>query len=736
MATLQLLLVIGVSLYSLYSLIAYSVRRVDNKGQLNTLKHSATPIRTLTASERADVGPFLFDPFKRGKAIVLLGDEVFRLDGEFVRHGLHVSNGGDTMHDTLGGVDVVLPYDARDFLTADNQAEVVLTPKFAIVIRLNKHFDLAGGRERAKAREVQAHQWQSGAPGEVAGGQNPAVDAAPAAVDSHDPEDIERVRILGQREETPAEAAARATPGWGGLPLLALLPASILLLIAGHSDTPWLWLVPALLLFALVLWLVWGPRKPAVPQKVNRVEGRLTLLALQNPGNSNLVTQQLFLGDKFPLQIPAHWAPWAKLPPDSKVTLEMRVEDYSVVRFGTQLAIDAEGRRFPSVYWGRHCSLALAGALLLGAAWLFTDEPAADLAHGRSALQPVGSRDINSLNDALAHPPALGSLVRIRANVRCQIGAAEGDAPPPIDCDTVRWGGKGPQLADVVPGEALQRLASGKLLQARSDPMLDLAMQVQMAREGDAYNPLAGRVSVQVIHHLSELVLGIDQECKNSSAQSACESLRTTLGSKLMLGDGDKDSGWDVLLAKAKDGSLKRDYDDAALANQITVSGLLTDLNDLATPRLREFYAKPLAAARASQRGGLLLITHGAGFPPPVTANAEDLAEAGSDAAEGEQSADWQVQWANYKMLAEPVSLKQLDLQGLVVSSGRNAAGDQVLEVDPQRTTANALAALVRLLAMGMGAALLLVHGGLWLYKLRGAMARSRALQLHLARTA
>ncbi|HSC79587.1 MAG TPA: IgaA/UmoB family intracellular growth attenuator, partial [Chitinolyticbacter sp.] len=595
MATLQLLLVIGVSLYSLYSLIAYSARRVDNKGQLNALKHSATPVRTLTASERADLGPFLFDPFKRGKAIVLLGDEVFRLDGEFVRHGLHVSNGGDTMHDTLGGVDVVLPYDARDFLTADNQAEVVLTPKFAIVIRLNEHFDLAGGRERTKVREVQAHQWQSGAPGEVAGGQNPEADAASAAQGSHGPDDIERVRILGQRDETPAEATARATPGWGGLPLLALLPASILLLIAGHSDNPWWWLAPALLLFSLALWLVWRPRKPAVPQKVNRVEGTLTLLSLQNPGNSNLVTQQLFLGDKFPLQMPAHWAPWAKLSPDSKATLEMRVEDYSVVRLGTQLAIDAEERRFPSVYWGRHFTLALAGALLLGAAWLVTDEPEADLAHARSALQPLGTREISSLNDALAHPPALGSLVRIRANVRCQIGMVEGDTPPPIDCDTVRWGGDVPKLADVVPGEALQGLAKGNLLQARSNPMLDLAMQVQMAREGTEYNPLAGRVSVQVISQLSDLVLGIDRECKNSSAQSACESLRTTLGSKLVLGDGGEGMAWDTLLAKARDGSLKRGYKDTALANQLTVSSLLTDLGDLATPRLREFYAMPLA---------------------------------------------------------------------------------------------------------------------------------------------
>ncbi|MCR2660489.1 hypothetical protein NSP18_24395, partial [Salmonella enterica] len=70
------------------------------------------------------------------------------------------------MHDTLGGVDVVLPYDARDYLREDNQAEVVMTEKFAIVVALNGEFDLAGGREREARRQKQNQQWSSGKLGE------------------------------------------------------------------------------------------------------------------------------------------------------------------------------------------------------------------------------------------------------------------------------------------------------------------------------------------------------------------------------------------------------------------------------------------------------------------------------------------------------------------------------------------------------------------------------------------
>ncbi|KAG1244676.1 hypothetical protein G6F65_021664 [Rhizopus arrhizus] len=66
------------------------------------------------------------------------------------------------MHDTLGGVDVVLPYDARDYLLEDNQAEVAMTEKFAIVVALNGQFDIAGGRDRDLRRQKQGQQWSGG----------------------------------------------------------------------------------------------------------------------------------------------------------------------------------------------------------------------------------------------------------------------------------------------------------------------------------------------------------------------------------------------------------------------------------------------------------------------------------------------------------------------------------------------------------------------------------------------
>ena len=63
----------------------------------------------MTDEEQALVQPFLFDPAKPKKQAQLINDGVYPLHGAFVRHGIEASQGGSTMHDTLGDVDVVLP---------------------------------------------------------------------------------------------------------------------------------------------------------------------------------------------------------------------------------------------------------------------------------------------------------------------------------------------------------------------------------------------------------------------------------------------------------------------------------------------------------------------------------------------------------------------------------------------------------------------------------------------------
>ena len=285
--TIRIGLFLIILIWSVISGITYMVRRSDNKSALRELKQEGQPLRRLSAEEQALVQPFLVYPANPKKTAQLLGDGVFPLRGAFVRHGLGTSHGATTLHDTLGGVDVVLPYDARDFLREDNQAEVAMTDKFAIVVALNGEFDLAGGRERDARRQKQNQQWAGGKLGALQDVAD-AETAGPDAEAEREFADAMRVEILSQRDETPAEIAQRRPRGIGFWPALLWVVTFVCIGIAGvGGGVPWLAAAAAPALLAL--WLTWRRPSLGTPQKVNRARGELNAIVLTNPANACLL---------------------------------------------------------------------------------------------------------------------------------------------------------------------------------------------------------------------------------------------------------------------------------------------------------------------------------------------------------------------------------------------------------------------------------------------------------------
>ncbi|KOF53981.1 hypothetical protein AD428_10025, partial [Achromobacter sp. DMS1] len=94
------------------------------------------------------------------------------------------------------------------------------------MVALNDGFTLAQGREREQRRRRQSDQWQSGRTGAMQNVSDPedlladSPPGEPAAQAARELEDAMRVEILGQRDETPAEVAARSGPGAGIWPAL------------------------------------------------------------------------------------------------------------------------------------------------------------------------------------------------------------------------------------------------------------------------------------------------------------------------------------------------------------------------------------------------------------------------------------------------------------------------------------------------------------------------------------
>jgi hypothetical protein len=287
-------------------------------------------LRRITDEEKSALQPFLM-----GQGLTI-EDDVRELGGAFLRHGLQ-TQGSSTEHDTIGDVDVLLPYDALSYIEAYNEALVVLSKKCAVVIRVNG-FDLLEGRQRAQRQQAQDKQWKRGEVGalpsldDVAGFAGVAGAAALGDVAPHaaslgaeaaasvpaDPEARYRsgeVYILNQRAETPEEVASRVGRGSGwvsALRVAAGVRAAVARHLGRHARRA-AYLLGAGLLAGL--WAAWlFVRRPSAtaagrqPQPVNRVRGMLNQIAVVNADNVSIKRVGLFIGDKLSLQLPAHWS--------------------------------------------------------------------------------------------------------------------------------------------------------------------------------------------------------------------------------------------------------------------------------------------------------------------------------------------------------------------------------------------------------------------------------------------
>jgi len=185
--------------FGCWSLLMYFGRRSDDKVRLKELR-SQKAIGTLTHHEVMALQPLLGMPPTPGKPLELQSHSLVRLNGPSVEHSLTLQ-GSTTRHYLIGGVEVLLPYDAIEHLQPYNEAEVVLADRCAIVVRLNGSFDLLQAREHARLKQLADHHWTQGTTG--------TTDDVTEVPDGE-------LRVLRQRSETSYEVSERQSKvRWG-----------------------------------------------------------------------------------------------------------------------------------------------------------------------------------------------------------------------------------------------------------------------------------------------------------------------------------------------------------------------------------------------------------------------------------------------------------------------------------------------------------------------------------------
>jgi hypothetical protein len=513
MDTVIIVLKVGLILYAIYSLIVYATRRSGNRSAFKDFQ-SAAVLRRITDEEKSALQPFLI-----GQGLTA-DDDVRELTGTFVRHGLE-SQGSATTHDTIGDVDVLLPYDAIDFVESYNEALVVLSKKCAVVIRLNG-FDLLEGRQRAQRQQAQDKQWKRGEVGalpnidEPADGVDPlapiaASEAASVAANPNARFERGEVDILSQRTETPDEVASRVGRGQGWASALVWLVAFILLWLATWDATrgAHVYLLGAGLLAGLcAVWLFL--RRPSAtsfvrqPQPVNRVRGMLNQIAVVNASNASIKRVGLFIGDKLSFVLPSDWSNAREMPHGEVIEAELRTSDYSAVSFGDKWSVADEWRRFRPVFWGRHLLHLLIG--LLAAVALFLAAP--DLRGEAALVVQWFSHDNKSptyteAQQLVDNPPKWASYVSAKGEGRCEIdlsgkinksgNGADGNdrTVPMVDCTTMRWNGSAPVVPALEIPESIQALGSPAFLRASENGMAASLIEMLRMQMGQAPDPLS-----------------------------------------------------------------------------------------------------------------------------------------------------------------------------------------------------------------------------------------------------
>ncbi len=701
MFLVQIALVLIIVFVSAYSVVGYQRRLRRAQRTAKQTREELPSLRQLDSRELDALRGQLIDPTRSDRTLELDGNEVYRLSGPFERHGLD-TGGHTTWHDQIGGVEVILPYDAALFLKEYNEAEVAFSGRYAVVISLNGEFDLQGGKERQQRREAQEDQWEAGVRGAlkcVFGNDGPVEDGSPR----------QDIRILDQRLETPAETEDREGRGIGFLSSMAWIGSFIALAIAAGvagEIARQIWVTAAGILALLGLWLFWRPYRPGMPARVNRVSGPLDIFMVPAP-NGGPDQGQPALGDRLPFSVPPHWFHKLGGLVGRTVEADIRVMDRSAVRLNHDFSIDAEMIQSRPHYWGKHLSLTLVALGAVVTMLLNSPGPIGDMVLAQHVISGHEIREYHDSQSLAENPPRQGDLVSLSGQAHCQVETpSSNQVAGLIDCSRIRWDGELlPNEPDALP-DHLRMLAQGDFLDVR-----ELSGVEQMLVGGH------GRREIRVISNPGHAVNLVEQACSDAEREDRgnlfsrrCQDTRRLLLSDMILDMEEAPESWDGVhdLFQTADGDEVRGLMLRDNLERFYLHG--RDISNHAILDYREVLAESILDR---QRGGILLeVTNGGEAElPSVQHSRREL-----------------IRWNELLKLTQRSEAQPFRLEGMVTRLGEDASGAVHLQIDASRSLDESWPALMRSTWLSLGLLLLLIHVPLFAIKLRAARRRGQQL--------
>ncbi|WP_058910381.1 intracellular growth attenuator family protein [Entomohabitans teleogrylli] len=605
-------------------------------GKLSSLPFPGASTRRLTAAERSAAENYL-DTVNRSRQIMASAapaplslnahsNTVICLTRSITRYGLS-GDAPNKWRYYLESTEVHLPPFWEQYISSDNDIELIATDSLPLVISLNGHSLQEYLSEAHSAPAL----------------ENPSSNQA-----SIRREESEQVELLRTRKETREEYQLSRQEGLreAFLMVCAFLLLFLCLITPGFMQ-PWL-LGGGCVVLAASLWGLFGPPLNSALREIHCLRGtpkRWGLFGESNQDQASNISMGII-----DLIYPAHWRPF--IANDLGQTTEIDIYlDRHVARQGPYLSLHDEVKHFPLQPWIRNLIIATGAlvVLIMMVLWVPLDMPLKLTLSWLKGAQTIETTDVRQLEQAGLR---VGDTLRVRGKGMCNISmsgsfpARQGSAFAPFDCSQIIW-----NTARPLP------LPESDMVD-KASALIDVVSRQLHPQTGDdnKVNPqLASAIQKSGMILMSDFASIVKNTQALCTGEDECVRLKNAL---VNLGNS-KD--WDTLTRRANAGKLNgvnlvlRPVSAESLDNLVTTSTAPFFLRETSRAAQALNSPAPGGFVIASDEGNDLV-----NLPsPPVALNDHPPQE----------------QWQAFRRLAESLLDTPFSAEGIVTSLRTDANG-------------------------------------------------------------
>lgn len=529
----------------------------------------------------------------------------------------------------LDSTEIHLPLLWEQYITNDNDVELILTDTLPLIISLNGH-TLQNYSQETSEDIVHEH-------------------SHPQAFIRR--EESEPIELLTTRQETPEEHSLNASRQVPEAILICIAFFILVLSVLGPSLLmPWL-VSSALLLIAGSLWSIYSPVTPHQLREIHNLRGTPKRWGLFGESNNDQINN-ISLGI-IDLVYPAHWQPYITQDLGKKTEIDIYLGGH-VVRQGAFLSLHDEVRLFPLQRWLRPLIIACGSliVLLMMVMWVPLEMP---LKISTSWLGGAKTIEVSNISELDKYRLHVGDTLNISGTGTCHINAPDGYSAHqnpsylPFDCSKIRWKASAP--APLPESDITQKaLALTETVKAQVNPS---------AKEGHSQvNPqLASAIQK------SGMVLLDDFSGIVQKTQALCQVEEDCVRLKNALINLGNTKDWNTLVKRAETGKLNG-------INVLLRPVSAESLNNLVTTSTAPFFVRDIIRAAQALNtpimGGYVLIN-------------DDGRDLTTHSLPQISLYDYpaQEQWAEFIRLAKTLSQVPFSAKGVITSIYTDTNGTQ-----------------------------------------------------------